>query len=38
MLAPGVPTDVAHDIAQNLHDPEKMAQDVVDTTMDTNTA
>ena len=35
MLAPGVPTDVAHDIAQNLHDPSQMAQDVVDTTMDT---
>jgi hypothetical protein len=35
MLAPGVPTSVAHDIAQNLNAPEKMAKDVVDTTMDT---
>ena len=35
MLAPGVPTDVAHDIAQNLNAPDKMARDMVDTTMDT---
>ncbi len=35
MLAPGVPTSVAHDIAQDLDSPEKMAKDVVDTTMDT---
>jgi hypothetical protein len=35
MLAPGVPTSVAHDIAQNLDAPDKMAKDVVDTTMDT---
>jgi hypothetical protein len=35
MLAPGVPTDVAHDIASNLHDPKAMAKAVVDTTMDT---
>ena len=36
MLAPGVPTAVAHDIVQNLNAPDKMAKDVVDTTMDTN--
>jgi hypothetical protein len=36
MLAPGVPTAVAHDIAENLHAPDKMAKDVVDTTMDTH--
>jgi hypothetical protein len=35
MLAPGVPTSVAHDIVQNLGNPEQMAHDVVDTTMDT---
>lgn len=36
MLAPGVPTAVAHEIAQNLDAPEKMAKAVVDTTMDTH--
>jgi hypothetical protein len=35
MLAPGVPTDVAHDIASHLSDPRGMAKAVVDTTMDT---
>jgi hypothetical protein len=33
MLAPGVPTDVAHDIAANIKDPKAMANAVVDTTM-----
>jgi hypothetical protein len=36
MLAPGVPSSVAHDIASNLHDPEAMAKAIVDTTMDTS--
>ncbi len=36
MLAPGVPTVVAHVIAQNINAPDKMAKDVVDTTMDMN--
>jgi hypothetical protein len=35
MLAPGVPTGVAHDIASHLGDPRAMARAVVDTTMDT---
>ncbi len=35
MLAPGVPTEVAHDIAGHLSDPRAMAKAVVDTTMDT---
>ena len=35
MLAPGVPTAVAHDIAQNIDAPDQMARNVVDTTMDT---
>jgi hypothetical protein len=35
MLAPGVPTDVAHDIARHAADPRAMAKAVVDTTMDT---
>ena len=35
MLAPGVPTAVAHDIAANLNDPHQMARDVVETTMTT---
>jgi len=35
MLAPGVPSDVAHDIARNAADPHAMAHAVVDTTMDT---
>jgi hypothetical protein len=34
MLAPGVPTTVAHDIAKNIADPVKMAKAVVATTMD----
>ncbi len=34
MLAPGVPTTVAHDIAAHLDDPLAMARAVVDTTMD----
>jgi hypothetical protein len=33
MLAPGVPSDVAHDIAVNENDPAAMAKSVVDTTM-----
>jgi hypothetical protein len=33
MLAPGVPTSVAHDIAAHLDDPAKMAKAVVATTM-----
>lgn len=33
MLAPGVPSGVAHDIAANVHDPQAMAKNVVDTTM-----
>jgi len=36
MLAPGVPSGVAHDIAQHLDDPRAMAQAVVATTMDTS--
>ncbi|GAC1494127.1 MAG: hypothetical protein NVS1B2_10220 [Vulcanimicrobiaceae bacterium] len=35
MLAPGVPTDVAHDIAANIARPHEMAKAVVSTTMDT---
>ncbi len=35
MLAPGVPTSVAHGIAANLGDPHQMANDVVETTMST---
>ncbi len=34
MLAPGVPTSVAHDIASHLDDPAAMAKGVTDTTMD----
>jgi hypothetical protein len=34
MLAPGVPTEVAHDIAHNIGDPAAMAKAVTDTTMD----
>ena len=34
MLAPGVPTAVAHDIASHIGDPAAMAHGVVDTTMD----
>jgi hypothetical protein len=34
MLAPGVPTEVAHDIASHLGDPGAMAKAVTDTTMD----
>lgn len=34
MLAPGVPTAVAHDIAAHIGDPAAMAHGVVDTTMD----
>ena len=34
MLAPGVPTDVAHDIASHEADPHAMARAVVNTTMD----
>jgi hypothetical protein len=33
MLAPGVPTQVAHDIAAHENDPAAMAKSVVDTTM-----
>src|SRR5208283_4319468 len=35
MLAPGVPTGVAHDIASHAGDPRAMANAVVDTTMGT---
>jgi hypothetical protein len=35
MLAPGVPTSVAHDIAHAIGKPQQMAKNVVDTTMDT---
>jgi hypothetical protein len=35
MLAPGVPTGVAHEIASHLGDPRAMARAVVDRTMDT---
>jgi len=35
MLAPGVPTGVAHDIARNLGDPVAMARGVVERTMKT---
>lgn len=35
MLAPGVPTSVAHDIAANAGDAHEMARAVVETTMDT---
>ena len=35
MLAPGVPTGVAHDIAHNLGRPAEMARSVVETTMTT---
>jgi hypothetical protein len=35
MLAPGVPSAVAHDIASHIGDPAGMAKSVVDTTMDT---
>ena len=34
MLAPGVPTGVAHDIAHNIDDPSAMAKAVTVTTMD----
>ncbi len=36
MLAPGVPTQVAHDIAAHIDDPAGMANAVVNTTMDTS--
>jgi hypothetical protein len=35
MLAPGVPSSVAHDIAQHIDNPAAMARAVVDDTMDT---
>ncbi len=35
MLAPGVPTGVAHDISANIDDPHQMAHDVVEATMTT---
>ena len=36
MLAPGVPSSVAHDIAEDRSDPAQLARDIVDTTMDTH--
>lgn len=33
MLAPGVPSAVAHDIAAHVGDPQAMAKAIVDTTM-----